>query len=198
MRSAVKRDNGEIGPDGMMLVKGSAKRRKIDGEVAQLAELEEEDRDIENERQTDQPDGSKPTRARGRGRGKGRSKGRGRTASSSTKEKQDEKQDEKENEASEEPKKAARSLRSSGSQEVNPWLLPPDPDQKKLFFPKAVPVDEAKKKEGTKKEEKPKEKEDPKQKEKAAPQDIRLKKNHIYNAGNNVESVRILLHLGPS
>ena len=216
MRSAVKHDNGEIGQDGLMLVKGGAKRRKVEGEVAQQAEdLEKEDMRISNERKTDQP-ADKPRRGRGQGRGRGRgAKAKAASGASSSRKKavdpkeegkedpkiadgrneehterdrestveKKEEVEKKEVEKKEEVEKDKGNKRSSGSKEpvetkrgrktgggeVNPFDLPPDSDQKKLSFPKAVPAGKQEGKDDEKKEEKKDEKE---ANEKKEPKDL--------------------------
>lgn len=76
MRSSVKHDAGTLDADGLMLIKGGAKRKKheVDPKMAQLLN---EDEEIERERDMENP----PKRAKGsKGKGKGKGKrGRGKT-----------------------------------------------------------------------------------------------------------------------
>lgn len=119
MRNAV-RDGSTIGNDGMMLIKGGAKR-KTQHEVN--ADLEEEDEKIKLARQSE-GDGTEPKNGKGKGK-KRKQQAAGDDVKPVTK------------------RKAAAKSRSSkrkGCETENPFETPLDEDQKKLTDLKAVKV----------------------------------------------------------
>ena len=113
MRNAVKGDGAScLGQDGMMLIKGGAKRK---AQHQANADLEEEDAQIELARQSG-IDGDEPMKRKGKGKGKGHKR----------------KKETGEDKPAAKRKAAAKSNKRKRPDPENPFDTPLDDDQKKL------------------------------------------------------------------